>query len=167
MDGERPDRPQGPGLTDSVWDMTRACWRHDPARRPTVSKVVGILREWPVSFFFEGTTIMTYFHSLQLQAMCHGPTLIQFKSTPAGGEGGRDERCWLQWVPAFYCSLFVIPMAHTSNHPTVLMPLGFPGAARRINQISDVPPLAVHPLRSDRFLQGTHEKKGGAEGATL
>ena len=67
MDGERPDRPQGPGLTDPVWDMTRTCWHHDPAHRPTISKVVGILREWPVAFFFfEGTTIMTYFRSLQL-----------------------------------------------------------------------------------------------------
>jgi serine/threonine protein kinase len=44
-DGERPDRPQDPDLTDSVWDMTRTCWCHDPAHRPTISKVVEILRE--------------------------------------------------------------------------------------------------------------------------
>ncbi|KAF9785472.1 kinase-like domain-containing protein [Thelephora terrestris] len=44
-DGERPDRPQDPDLTDSVWDMTHTCWCHDPAHRPTISKVVQILRE--------------------------------------------------------------------------------------------------------------------------
>ena len=48
MDGERPDRPREPGLTDSVWDMTRTCWRHDPSHRPAMTQVVGILREWPV-----------------------------------------------------------------------------------------------------------------------
>ena len=110
---------------------------------------------------------MTCFCSLQLQTICHEPTLIQFKPTTTGGEGGRDERRWLQWVPAFYCSLFVVLMAHTSNHPTVSMPLGFPNAALRINQISGVTPLIVHPPCSNYSLQGTREKDGGAKGGTL
>jgi len=53
MDGKRPARPQetqGLGLTDSVWDMTRRCWRQDPTRRPTATEVVGLLRKWSVSF---------------------------------------------------------------------------------------------------------------------
>jgi hypothetical protein len=48
MDGERPERPQDPGLTDSLWSMTRDCWQQDPAQRPAITKVVGILREWLV-----------------------------------------------------------------------------------------------------------------------
>ena len=59
MDGDRPDRPQEPGLTNSIWDMTRACWSQDPAHRPTMSKAVGILREWLAHFFPCGTAIMT------------------------------------------------------------------------------------------------------------
>jgi len=53
MGGERPARPpdaQELGLTDSVWNMTCKCWRQDPARRPTVTEVVGLLREWSVFF---------------------------------------------------------------------------------------------------------------------
>lgn len=50
--GERPDRPQDPGLTDSVWDVTCACWHQDPAHRPTVTGVVRTLREWLVPYFF-------------------------------------------------------------------------------------------------------------------
>ena len=49
--GERPTCPQGAqglGLTDSVWEMTLRCWQQDPARRPTVTEVVGLLREWSV-----------------------------------------------------------------------------------------------------------------------
>ena len=46
--GERPARPQGAqelGLTDSIWGITCRCWRQVPAHRPTVTEVVGILRE--------------------------------------------------------------------------------------------------------------------------
>ncbi|KAF9648576.1 kinase-like protein [Thelephora ganbajun] len=48
VDGERPPRPQeaqGLGLTDSVWDMILRCWRKDPDHRPTMTEVVGLLRE--------------------------------------------------------------------------------------------------------------------------
>lgn len=54
MNGEQPVRPQevqGLGLTDSVWDMTVSCWRQDPTQRPTMTEVVQLLREWPVSSF--------------------------------------------------------------------------------------------------------------------
>ena len=47
MDGERPDRPQEPDLTDPIWELVCTCWHQDPAHRPEMAKVVGILREWP------------------------------------------------------------------------------------------------------------------------
>ena len=46
--GERPARPLGTrelGLTDSVWEMTVRCWQQDPTLRPSVTEVVGFLRE--------------------------------------------------------------------------------------------------------------------------
>jgi len=49
--GQRPSRPQEAqelGLTDSVWDMTLRCWQQDPTCRPTVTEVVGLLREQSV-----------------------------------------------------------------------------------------------------------------------
>ena len=52
MVGERPTRPQGVqalGLTDSMWDMTVCCWHKDPARRPTMTEVIELLRELLVS----------------------------------------------------------------------------------------------------------------------
>jgi len=51
MSGERPSRPQGAqelGLVDSVWDMTLRCWQQDPASRPTITEVVGLLRQQSV-----------------------------------------------------------------------------------------------------------------------
>ena len=51
MSGERPDRPQESSLIDSVWDTTLRCWDEDPVQRPTMTRVVGTLREWPVFFF--------------------------------------------------------------------------------------------------------------------
>ena len=47
MSGERPARPQKKefGLTDSMWDMTVRCWHQDPAQRPAMTEVVGLLRE--------------------------------------------------------------------------------------------------------------------------
>ena len=46
MDSHRPARPQEGqelGLTDSVWEMTVRCWDQDPAQRPMMSEVVGVL----------------------------------------------------------------------------------------------------------------------------
>jgi len=48
MDSHRPARPQEGqelGLTDSVWEMTVRCWDQDPAQRPTMTEVVGLLQE--------------------------------------------------------------------------------------------------------------------------
>jgi len=48
MGGERPARPQEAqeiGLVDSLWDMTVRCWHQDPAQRPTMTEVVGLIRE--------------------------------------------------------------------------------------------------------------------------
>ena len=48
MGGERPVRPQEAqelGLADSLWNMTARCWHQDPAQRPTMTEVVGLIRE--------------------------------------------------------------------------------------------------------------------------
>lgn len=75
MDGERPDRPNEPDLTDSVWTMTLGCWLQDPVQRPVMTKVVAVLREWPVPFvFLPKITIITPFHFPQLQATHHEAT---------------------------------------------------------------------------------------------
>ena len=49
MDGERPARPEAQELTDSMWDMVVQCWDQDPARRPTMTEVIGHLHELLVS----------------------------------------------------------------------------------------------------------------------
>ena len=49
IDGERPPRPEAQELTDSVWDMMVQCWDQDPARRPTMTEVIGLMRELLVS----------------------------------------------------------------------------------------------------------------------
>ena len=54
--GDRPDRPQEPDLTDLMWDTTIRCWDEDPIQRPTMTRVVGILREWLVSFLLTEPT---------------------------------------------------------------------------------------------------------------
>ena len=46
--GERPERPTHVGLTDSLWELVEQCWRGDPGKRPEMSAVVGILRNWSV-----------------------------------------------------------------------------------------------------------------------
>ena len=46
--GIPPDRPQGAqglGLTDALWEMTVRCWHQDPAQRPNMKEVVGLLRK--------------------------------------------------------------------------------------------------------------------------
>ena len=65
MDGERPVRPQGAqelGLTDSVWDMTVHCWSQDPARRPIMTEVAGLLRELLASSLSVEVGLSAFFH---------------------------------------------------------------------------------------------------------
>ena len=48
VDGERPERPQGPEaawFTDDLWEMLERCWSPDPKLRPAVGAVLGRL-EW-------------------------------------------------------------------------------------------------------------------------
>jgi len=51
VDDKFPTRPQGAealGLTDSIWGMAVRCWHQDPAQRPTMREVVGLVRKSPV-----------------------------------------------------------------------------------------------------------------------
>ena len=59
MAGERPGRPQDPGLTDLLWDLTLRCWDQDPIQRPPMTRVVGIIREWLAFFLFAEPTFHT------------------------------------------------------------------------------------------------------------
>ncbi|KAF9779315.1 CNH domain-containing protein [Thelephora terrestris] len=45
IDGERPGRPQVPGVTDKVWGMTLGCLHQEPGVRPAMTEVVETLRE--------------------------------------------------------------------------------------------------------------------------
>ena len=48
VNGERPERPQGPGaawFTDDLWEMLERCWSPNPKLRPTVEAVLECL-EW-------------------------------------------------------------------------------------------------------------------------
>ena len=48
VDGERPERPQGPGaawFTDDLWRTLEQCWSSDPKLRPAVEAVLECL-EW-------------------------------------------------------------------------------------------------------------------------
>ena len=48
VDGERPERPQGPEVawfTDDLWEMLERCWSPDPKLRPAVEAVLECL-EW-------------------------------------------------------------------------------------------------------------------------
>ena len=46
VDGERPERPQGPEVvwfTDNLWEMLEQCWSHSPKLRPAVETVLECL----------------------------------------------------------------------------------------------------------------------------
>ncbi|KAF9791978.1 kinase-like domain-containing protein, partial [Thelephora terrestris] len=49
--GERPERPAHTGLTDKLWELIEQCWHEDPAKRPKMSWVSGVLRDWSVFLF--------------------------------------------------------------------------------------------------------------------
>ena len=77
-DGIRPDRPHEAeklGLTDSLWEMTVRCWHQDPAQRPNIKEVIGLLRELLAS-------------SLSIEADLHG----FFEVCKARGRDGQGEK---------------------------------------------------------------------------
>ena len=39
IEGERPERPEGPWFTDSLWETLKQCWSTQPADRPTAETV--------------------------------------------------------------------------------------------------------------------------------
>ena len=43
LEGRRPNRPDHPELSNSLWKLIEGCWEGDPAQRKTIAEVVGIL----------------------------------------------------------------------------------------------------------------------------
>lgn len=39
LEGTRPGRPDGSLMTDGLWDLMEACWKHDPNERPSMTDV--------------------------------------------------------------------------------------------------------------------------------
>ncbi|KAF9779338.1 kinase-like domain-containing protein [Thelephora terrestris] len=121
MDGERPDRPQDSGLTDPVWDLACTCWHPELTRRPTITKLVGIIRECYIPYA-AGIHLSTPSppRPMKKVAKARSPTVTYAAgihlSTPSPP----------------------LPMKKVAKakSPTVTMPLGFPSAYRRINEIS-------------------------------
>ncbi|KAF5387289.1 hypothetical protein D9757_005805 [Collybiopsis confluens] len=45
MAGERPERPAGPrAVPDRLWDVIQLCWRHNPRERPSMSRVIEMMK---------------------------------------------------------------------------------------------------------------------------
>ena len=47
LEGVRPKKPIFAitrGYTEELWEMTMTCWEEDPVKRPTVDRVLGVLR---------------------------------------------------------------------------------------------------------------------------
>ena len=42
IEGERPERPEGPWLTDDLWATLKQCWSSQPADRPTAEAVIDL-----------------------------------------------------------------------------------------------------------------------------
>ncbi len=45
VDGQRPERPSDPMMSDSVWALVQACWSRQASERPTASSVVSALEK--------------------------------------------------------------------------------------------------------------------------
>lgn len=45
VNGQRPERPSDPIMTDSVWALVQSCWAQQVSERPTVSSVVSKMEE--------------------------------------------------------------------------------------------------------------------------
>ena len=43
IEGERPERPEGPWFTDGLWSILEQCWFPQPQDRPNVEVVLGCL----------------------------------------------------------------------------------------------------------------------------
>ena len=70
MNGYQQDRPQGVqelGLTDSLWEMTLRCLHQDPAQRPNMKDVVGLLREMVVSSLSMEADLRNFFKVCKTQ----------------------------------------------------------------------------------------------------
>ena len=63
----RPLEAQELGLTDSVWDMTLRCRHQDPAQRPMMVEVVGLLRELVVSSPPIETDLYDFFQACEIR----------------------------------------------------------------------------------------------------
>ena len=46
LDGERPERPRGEGgalFTDTIWEISELCWKHEPGERTNAKAVLRCL----------------------------------------------------------------------------------------------------------------------------
>ena len=53
VNGDRPERPQGPGaawFTDDLWEMQKRCWSPDPKLRPAIGVILGCLERSSVDW---------------------------------------------------------------------------------------------------------------------
>ena len=53
VDGQRPDRPQGPEavwFADDLWGLLKQCWSSEPKLRPTVESVLERLKQGSVTW---------------------------------------------------------------------------------------------------------------------
>ena len=41
--GGRPQRPNHPGISDSLWELIQRCWDRSPSKRPEASEVSEVL----------------------------------------------------------------------------------------------------------------------------
>ena len=80
-DGIRPDRPQGAeklGLTVSLWEMTCRCWHQDPAQRPNITEVAGLLRELSLSPLSMEADLLNFFQVCKTQSRDHRERAQEF-----------------------------------------------------------------------------------------
>jgi hypothetical protein len=45
IDGEHPERPDHPGLTETLWKLTQRCWDKETRLRPKMGDMISALKK--------------------------------------------------------------------------------------------------------------------------